>query len=174
MTRWLLVYLLLGVLVTVCVERYLALGKEKEKLSIVAHELDLARRHVERIQSLERSPKRASARDLRLTDLTRAIEEAGAVAGIPSASLERIEPEPPRRVQDTPYLEKRTQIEIAKADLPAVLRFLSELSKRPEGLAADTVRLRAPHDEKLGTEWTLEATLTRLIYRPQEQPVSPR
>ena len=121
-----------------------------------------------RIDGLSQRPQRASREEIAVSELTRRIEAAARAASIGAESLYRIEPEPARRTADGPYLEKPTRVELRGIGLAPLLDFLETLGGEPGELTVTSLRLQAPHSERLGDTWDVEATLTYLIYSPRD------
>src|SRR5258706_16381127 len=80
-----------------------------------------------RIESLRRLPTVAGAAELGASDLSRQIEQAARAADFPEDSIERIEPEPARRVGETNYREVATQVRLRRVSLRQVFTFLHAL-----------------------------------------------
>lgn len=91
-----------------------------------------------------------------LASSSRPSEGSSGAASIGAESLYRIEPEPARRTGEGPYLEK------------PLVDLLETLAGEPGELTVTSLRLQAPHSERLGQTWDVEATLTYLIYSPRD------
>ncbi len=120
-----------------------------------------------RIDLLRRQPAVAGAQELGASDLSRQIEQAARTAHFPEDSIERIEPESPRRVGETNYREVPTQVRLRRVSLQQVftfLRCLSADSPQSSGLHLRSIRLSAPRGEETSDRWSAESTLTYMIY----------
>ena len=122
-----------------------------------------------RIESLRRRPAVADVREARATDVSRRVEQAAREAEFTDGSLERIEPEPPRRVGDTAYKEVPTQLRLRRVTLRQVFAFLHAVGNDAGGppLRVRSVRLSAPRGEEATDLWAVEATLVYLVYDPK-------
>jgi hypothetical protein len=128
-----------------------------------------------RIESLRRLPAVAGAAELGAADLSRQIEEAAKVADFPEGSVERIEPEPARRVGETNYSEVATQVRMRRLTLRQAFTFLHALcadarspaSRSTSGLRLRSIRLSAPRGEENADRWTVESTLSYMFYSPR-------
>jgi hypothetical protein len=138
-----------------------------------------------KIAEYRQAPQAVSDRELESTLLARLIEHSADRAGVPRRALDRIWPQPPRRVGDTPYQRAATQLLLRDVTLPQAAAFLSGLATATTPLSVDSLRLSAPRSEREtsggsggrktsrgsggggGDEtWTLEATVSHLHYQP--------
>ena len=134
------------------------------------------------IADYQRAPRAVSDRELESTLLARLIEHAADQAGVPRRALDRIWPQPPRRVADTPYQRAATQLLLRDVTLPQAARFLAGLATASTPLSIDSLRLSAPRSASgPGTDgtgdaepetWTLEATVSQMYYQPAAEPDS--
>jgi hypothetical protein len=133
-----------------------------------------------RIESLRRLPTVAGAAELGASDISRQIEQAARAAEFPEDSVERIEPEPARRVGETNYREVATQVRLRRVTLRQVFTFLHALcadasasspsasaARASFGLRLRSIRLSAPRGEEIADRWTVESTLTYMVYSPK-------
>jgi hypothetical protein len=144
--------------------------------SAAAQDLADCRALADRIESLRRLPAVAGAAELGASDLSRQIEQAAKVAEFPDDSVERIEPEPARRVGETNYREVATQVRLRHVTLRQVFTFLhalcadalsNALGRSASGLRLRSIRLSAPRGEETADRWTVESTLTYMVYSPR-------
>lgn len=119
------------------------------------------------IRDLQQQPSLAQLQELQLQELTQRIERAAQQSNITLENLIRIWPEPAKRVGDTPYKRKPTQVLFHSVTLPELVGFLQQLSTQDAGPQVTRIRLTAPHDEETGDRWSAEVTLTYLIYAPK-------
>ena len=132
-----------------------------------------ARRGLERCQNLAAKiqthrtrPSMASEHERLASETTGIIEHAARSAGISPASITRITPEPQRRVGDTVYKEKPTQVLFKNVTLKQIVATSHALAGGEKRLHPKSLRLSAPRDEDTGNLWTAEMVLTYLIYDP--------
>ena len=124
-------------------------------------------RLADEIKKLSEQPERASLNEIREQELTGRIEALAKQIGIEAKQILRIDPEPPRRVGETAYMEKPTRLELERVTLPTLVRFLHELGVEVESLRVKDLRLQAPHGEEVGDRWRSEVTLSYLLYSPE-------
>lgn len=143
------------------------------------HQLVEAQGYAQKILENRDVPQLVSDREMELTHLARLIERSADQAKVPRQALDRIWPQPPRRIGDTVYQRKATQLVIRDITLPQVIRFLHGLAVGDSPLRIDSLRLSAPRNSSAthsaGRQtnsspsretWTLEATVSHLLYKP--------
>jgi hypothetical protein len=148
----------------------LHLGASREAAAQAVADLASAQDIAGRIALLRQRPVVADAREAQGEDISRRIEEAAREAGVEETSLERIEPEPARRLGDTPYREKPTRLRLRHVTLQQLFQMLHALASEAPGssvLRLSSFRLSAPHGEEAGDEWMVESTLSCLVYDPK-------
>lgn len=128
-----------------------------------------------RIEWLRTRPAVAGAQQVGAADLSRRIEDAAHAADFEDGSIERIEPAPARRVGDSNYREVPTVVRIRRVTLRQVFTFLQALGAdsasrtgHSSALSVQSIRLSAPRGEETGDRWTVESTLTYLIFSPKQ------
>ena len=163
----LLVVLIAAVAMTTWSFRQLAAAEAASGRS--RDDLVVCRQLARRIGALRHKPALAGSQELQLNELARRIEQACQSADVPPDSLVRIWPEQARRVGDTNYKEKPTQILLRQVTLRHIIRFLHALTGDESGLWVKTIRLVAPRDGHDHNHWTAEATISYLIYTPKDQ-----
>jgi hypothetical protein len=161
---------------------YVRLAGARASAAAAARDLADCRAQVARMDSLRRLPTVAGTAELGASDLSRQIEQAARVAEFPDDSVERIEPEPARRVGETNYSEVATQVRLRRVTLRQVFTFLHALcadapaaasssatsaARPPSGLRLRSIRLAAPRGEETADRWTVESTLTYMVYSPR-------
>lgn len=145
------------------------MAEKKHVTHDAAADLAEVKKLAERIIEVRDQPAIAGSYELELDELTRQIEEAADKAELPGGSLVRIWPEAARRVGDSPYKEKPTQILLRQVTLRQITIFLHELSNSESGLNVQSLRVVAPHRDVEDDTWTAEATITYLIYSPNTE-----
>jgi hypothetical protein len=180
-SRWMAATITLALLMALawC---YLRLADARASATGAAQDLADCRALASRIESLRRLPTVAGATELGAADLSRQIEQAARVADFPEGSVERIEPEPARRVGETNYREVATQVRLRHVTLRQVFTFLHALcaaadtsatpsshgiDRSASGLRLRNIRLSAPRGEETADRWTVESTLTYMVYSPR-------
>lgn len=173
--RGVFVVLLLSLVVAVWI-CYAAFDQAKSAAATAAQDLAECNQLGLRITALRRRPSLAGSRELQITELAQRLEEAARSCSIPADGISRISPDAPHRVGDSPYREVATDISLRQVTLRQAISFLHTLCSAESGLRARDLRLEVPHDvqgfgsPETGTTaqntWTLEATLSYLIYAP--------
>ncbi|MEM9420562.1 MAG: hypothetical protein AAGA25_16160 [Planctomycetota bacterium] len=143
-------------------------------------------RYAKQINEAEKSPSRISNTEMEVALLARLVEQAADEASIDRHALDRIWPQPARRIGDSPYQRKTTQLVVRNVSLQQVITFLHELIQAESALSVDQLRLSAPPGSLptlppslIGQStstltqayaedefWTLEASVSHLLYQP--------
>lgn len=155
---------------------YAAFDQAKSTAATAAEDLAQCDQLGLRITALRRRPSLAGSRELQITELAQRLEEAAKSCSIPADGISRISPDAPHRVGDSPYREVATEISLRQVTLRQAISFLHALCSAESGLRARDLRLEVPPDAQalggpergtvLQNTWTLEATLSYLIYAP--------
>lgn len=122
-----------------------------------------------RIQRLQTQPTLASDAALSVQEVRRQIDLARQTASIPSDQLDLIDPQRPRRLGETPYLEQATHVALSRVTLQQWATFLHALTHNDSGLNVAQMRLSASRGG-VGTgpeTWQAEVTLTSLVFSPK-------
>jgi hypothetical protein len=149
---------------------YSRLSESRDAAGTAARDLADCRGRVDRIENLRRRPAVAGVRELAATDLSRRIAQAARAAELDEGSIERIDPEPPRRVGETDYREVGTQVRLRGAAMRQVFAFFHALCSDPApsgALKLRAIRLSAPHGDETSDRWTVESTVTYTVYAPR-------
>ncbi len=153
---------------------YQRMDRQRELAHRLAEELAASQTIAARLVALRDQPDRVGAASLKLTELTQRIEHYAAAASIdPATQLLDINPQPPRRLGDSPYQQQDTRVEVQTATLPTLMGFLHGLTHDAPGLRLTDLRLKAPRDQPVGDLWDAEFTLSHLIYAPPPPPEAP-
>lgn len=142
------------------------MADRREAAASAESSLDRSRSVAARIEQLRRRPNLATDQQRLTAETTGIIELAARSAGIRTDKLVRITPEPARRVGDTVYKEKPTQVLLRNVTLQQLTGMTYKLSDRLKPLHPQSIRLSAPRAEDSGGLWTAELVLTYLIYDP--------
>lgn len=136
-----------------------------------AEDLEMCHRFLRRIEAARSEPVTATIEARQPEELAGEIEDAAAVGGISPAQLDRIDPQPSRRVDDTSYKEQATLVEMRGVTMrQLVLTLKSLIGKRPE-LRVSELRLVPPRLTAANADqpetWDAELTLTQAIFAPK-------
>ena len=156
------------------------LSDSRRAAAEAAEDLGACRELAAKVEVLRRRPAMAEGQGLRETDLHRRIAAAAGAADLPADALGRIESEPSRRMGEAPYREDATRVYLYHVTLRQLFTFLHALANGPagageaaaaapsgSGLRVKSIRLSAPRGEETGDRWTVETTLTYLVYDPR-------
>lgn len=128
-------------------------------------DLDDGLRMLGQIERLSDRSGQFAQREKLITETTTVIEDAAQSAGIAAGSRRRISSETLRRVGDTAYKEKPTQVLLAPVTMKQLVDFALALPGGSDGLSIQSIRLSVPREADSG-QWTAELGLTCLIYDP--------
>lgn len=148
---------------------YGQLARSRKAAVAAVQDLRMCQALVPRLEALKRRPTLVGLQELPATDLTQHVEQAAQRAAMPISCVIRISPEAARRLGDTVYKEKPTQILLRQVTLRQLAAFFLELTKRGSGLQVKSLRLSAPREQESGEGWTAEATVSHVIYSPRHQ-----
>jgi hypothetical protein len=115
-----------------------------------------------KIQAYRRRPTLATDTERLASETTRLIEQAAKKAEISADDLQRISPESSRRIGDTVYREKPTQVLLRKVTV-----LVYDMVAGEAGFTARSLRLSAPREADGGNTWSADLVVTYLIYDPQ-------
>jgi len=168
MTRRLviLVAALGGLLAVSAAWSYAYMVSERNAALTAEADRDDCLRMARRGRELSTRPTLATERERLASEITGLIEKAAQTAGLTPESLSRITPEPPRRLGDTAYKEKPTQVFLKRVTLMQVVTLVHSLLEADAGLHANSIRLTVPREDEAAGHWNAELVLTYLIYDP--------
>ncbi len=130
-----------------------------------------------RLQTLRRSPQQASTNVRSASALTQDIETAARSAQITPPQIVQIDPQPARRVGNTPYQEQPTRIEFRDLTLPQLLAFATALIDSQASADVAEIRLSAARDEpaegQSAERWAAELTVVDRIFSPDARTTKP-
>jgi hypothetical protein len=121
------------------------------------------------IGDAQQSPQRASLKTWSQDDLGTAVESAAAEAHLARDRVLRIDPQAPKRLGKTDYLEQATEVELSAVTLRQLVDFLFVVANRDDQLEIGTLRMRVPHETGVSAEpetWLADVVLTQRIYAP--------
>lgn len=148
---------------------YGRLAAARDGAAASAENLDKCRELAARVESLRRRPSVAGSRELREAELTSRIEQAAGEAEFDEGAVDRIEPQPARRLGDGLYRETPTSLRLNGVTLQQLFTFLHALGAADaSGLHLRDIHLTAPRGgEAAGDQWDVDATLAQLVYAPE-------
>lgn len=123
------------------------------------------------IERLRQQKQRALLKSKPTDELNRKVDDWARQAQIDPQRLVRIEPQAPRRVGDSQYLEQVTELEVVGATLPMLIRLAQLAEQAEEGIKLTSLRISPPRSSSESTDesetWNAELALTYLIYSPK-------
>jgi predicted Zn-dependent peptidase len=163
-----LLSVLLALLVLAAAWSYGMLARSRAAATGARADLEECRRLAAEIEGAAKRPALAAEHERVVTEVTGLVEEAAKFAQIPPEKIERITPEAARRVGDSVYTEKPTQVVLQDVTLKQVVELLHRLAASGRGLTPKSLRIVAPRGEDAGDLWTAELVVTYLIYDPPD------
>lgn len=124
------------------------------------------------IQSLRRRPTLEGAEQMGQTQLTAIVQRSASAAGFNAESvIQSVSPQPDRRIPNSPYQQRSTQLRLQGVTLEQITRFLHDLTVRNPGLRVESLQLSSPGgDEAEGPEamWNVDPLVVSfLVYAPE-------
>lgn len=101
-------------------------------------------------------------------DLSRRIEAAARAADLPKDRV--VEPGPPRRLGDGPFMEHPTGVQLRGVDLRQLFTFLHALASADARVGIKNIRLTIAPGDASTDRWNVDGTLTQTIYSPKDPP----
>lgn len=120
------------------------------------------------IVALRRVPTIASTETMGVKELGDRIEQASSRARLDLSTLEGTFPQTARRLGDSPYLQKPTQLAFRGVTLSQIAAFLYHIGQ-DASLTVSQLRLSTPRGKAAAHTWDAQATLTYLIYSPPKK-----
>ncbi len=120
------------------------------------------------ILKLRQKPQLYEERVLEAHQLASSIEEAAKRAGMNQQQIESIRPQPPRRVQQSAYVESVTRVRLQDVSMRQLVELLWQLDRQVRGLAIPELRLWDSDEQ--ANRWQVELGLAGLAYLPSESP----
>jgi len=142
--------------------------QQREQARYAAEDLFACQKIAESIASLREQPAVASEKDMGVQALGRRIETASRQAHLSGSFLEGVFPQSPRRLGDTPYVTKPTELRLRGVAFRPLLIFLYHLTDE-SGLDVRAIRLSSPRGDAADDVWDTEVTLSYMIYSPSSR-----
>jgi hypothetical protein len=161
---------LLGLLILTTAWAYGRMNDQRQAARRAQEDRSECERCAADIAKMAHRPDVASEREKQHTETLRRIEAAAQLAGVTAGNLVRITPEPARRLEDTVYKEKPTQVLLRNVSLKQVVTFAHSLTGGAQALNPKSLRLTSPRPEDTSDRWTAELVLTYLVYDPPQPP----
>ncbi len=155
-------------LLVVCVWGYGRLSTSQARASDEGEAWSRSDRLAKQIQALRDQPTMADDHAMQKADMTRRIAKAVSAASLDEKRLVSIDHQTARRIGRTPYLEKPTRLTLRDVDMPGTLSMLYSLTQGNSRLNVSRLRFTAPQEAANSNAWTVDTTVTYLIYEPTE------
>jgi hypothetical protein len=164
----------IALLLFVAVWSYGVLASSRQAALDASADLSTCMKLAGRIQASKNKPSLIGTHDLQATELTKRIEGAATRAGIPAERLVRVWPEQARRVGNSPHKETPTQALLRGVSIQQAVTLLHALSSGEEnvdsgGLQVRSLRFIAPREGERSEGWTVETTVSYLVYSPASE-----
>ena len=160
---------------------FLHLANSTEQFSNSEAELTDINRLAPTITALRNQPDRVATQSQTERALAKAIEESAAEVGISQSHIARIEPQTPRRVSESSYMEHDTFIRVEDVNLVELAMLSNELQAMVASvgrLYLTSLRIDQPYqrqqDEGESENWNIDLTLTYYVFTPKSPPPSSR
>ena len=164
----LLVAVCFGLLLVFVTWSFLNYRAGKTAAQSAAENLQSCRHLAAQIRSLRERPVQAAMSLQPHSEMASQIEQTAQASQIPQSLIMRIDPQPSQRIEDSPYKQQSTQVELREVNLKQLIAFLLRLHTAPAKLQAEALRLSPPRLEGTGSQetWRAEVTLTHLVFAP--------
>ena len=160
----------LTIALVACLCSYLFFAQHHAAAIVAAADFYDCRQLAAEIHQLRDRPSLAGVEEVRMAELTSLIETATRQSKIPAEALVRVVPNQPQRISESAYQEQNTQLLFRGVTLKQFTDFLCQLVHEQATLRASQIRLVAPREKEEGATWTVEATISYLIYAPRATP----
>ena len=169
--RTLLVYAsLAGLLLAFTLASFVRCRESYLSCRDAARNLDRCRELADAIMRLRDRPQAASlpGGSESVEDFASRVEKAAIRAKIPRQAILRVDPQPLRRIGETPYQERVVFLELHAVTVKQVVTLLAALQGESNLFHVRNLRLTAPGgpDNTLPERWHAEITLTNLVFAP--------
>ncbi len=174
--RRIAVWLLLGLLVGTAWVWTLRQQAQRQ-YEAAAQQLTASRELAAHIQQARDQPTLAAEAQLAPSELAQRLAHTAAESGIAAEAIARVWPQPERRLGDSPYTTKPTEIHLNGITLAQTLELLTRLENDTTlspPMDVTALRIVAPRIASNNTldnapeTWSVDATLSQTLYRPIE------
>ena len=131
-----------------------------------SRDLQACRKLARKIERLRHRPNQAGARELEFSVLNARVEGAARMAAVARDRIAGIQPKPARRVGNTVYNHKPTEILLDAVSMKQLVVFLHTLISGSPGLHVSSLRLSASRGQESQDSWAAEVVVSYLIYAP--------
>jgi hypothetical protein len=162
-------FLALGVLAVLAVSGYVRMDASQAAMQAALLDVRECRRLLAEIAALQELPPFAALEADSQNGIRQRIEQATQTARIPEASLVRIQPQPPIRLNDSEYRLWSTKLELSNVTLQQLVTFSHALADEERGLTVRDLRLWSnSNDSTAGSHepWSAEINLTQVTFFP--------
>jgi len=118
------------------------------------------------IQAIQESAQTRKPSD-DMNTLVQQIQQAASNAQMPMSHVHRIRPATQRRIGQSPYLEKPTQLSLSNITLKSTVTFLHHLASLQPDLQIQSMRITEDRRNPTSDLWQVEVGLANVIYAPQ-------
>lgn len=167
-------------------DRWSVMRAAEDSLQEVVNQTDEIQKKLKQIQSLRDRPTVIASTASSPDEVLQLIESARGAAGWQPRNIIAQQPQIPRRIDRSDYLQRATELRIQSVTLPSLVTFCRELTTDEPGAAAgrrvSRILLRPTRQARIGVKpdqvssdgstqevWDVDLTLTQTIYSPKSQ-----
>ncbi|MFG0250497.1 MAG: hypothetical protein ACF8OB_16550 [Phycisphaeraceae bacterium JB051] len=171
LTLWLmLITMMLG---GACFWAYQKLETQKRLATVEAKNQDKCQQIAQAIDEIRQKAQTMEPAD-EMSSLVQHIQSAASQAGMPMQHVQRIRPSSARRIGQSPYVQKPTQLSLQDVTLKNAVSFLHQLSSTQADMQIKSLRMTAPRLQQgvianatTSETWNMEVGLASIAYVPQ-------
>jgi type II secretory pathway component PulM len=154
----------LAIIAVVCLRSASAASR---RIQTAQTELAQATKMTSEIERLNNAPRIASLEMESPDEISQRITAALKQLKSSATSLQSVDPQPPRRIANSEYQIRATEVELGQVKLNDLARFITALTKGGQGLEVrDIVLSETRNASKTAETWLARLTLTQVIYSP--------
>ncbi|MEM6689192.1 MAG: hypothetical protein AAF664_07185, partial [Planctomycetota bacterium] len=177
---WICIIVVLGILIAW--DRWTALRSAENSLQNVVDQTDEIRKTLRRIEGLRDRPTVVASSASSPDEMIQLIESARVAAGWQPGNIISQQPQVPRRIDRSDYLQRATELRIRSVSLASLMNFCSGLiaddPNSSVGKRVSRILVRPTNESQIGVKpsnvsggesWDVDLTLTQTIYSPKSQ-----
>ncbi len=138
-------------------------ARNQSKCQQIAQAIDDIRQHAQDIEPADD-----------MNSLVQQIQKAASSANMPMQHVQRIRPSSPRRLGQSPYVQKATQLSLQDVTMQNAITFLHHLAMSQPNLNIQSMRITSPRSYQqetsatnTGETWKMEVGIASIAYVPE-------
>jgi Tfp pilus assembly protein PilO len=163
LTMWLLI-MLLGMSV-ICFWSWQQMQEQHRIAQLTANDELQCKAIGDQISQL-RDAAQSRRPDEDMNTLVQQMQQAASQSSMPMSHVQRIRPSAERRIGQSPYVEKPTQLSLSNITLPQAVAFLHHLATLQPDLQIQSLRITEDRRNQTSDQWQIEVGLANVIYSP--------